>query len=239
MFPKPMRRSLLIFALATWMAAMICSPAPTLAQDETAGLTGTYSNGQVTVTLERSPTGYTGVLEVGENHSELSGTQAQNGVVSGSYEFNGQTFPFQAAATGEDALVFQAEGRRFVLERQAGATSTGSDGTSEDQGTTDAPPESTTTDVVRNEEWGLEFQMPEAWVGREIQEGRAYLLGWQERERLVLVLPNRTADLEQLRSEMRQGVQDDAGTALQVTGTVEALGDDGLAADFQGTLDGQ
>lgn len=219
------------------LAFVLVTVVPVSAQGDD-DLSGTYANDQLAVTLQRTGDGYSGYLEVAGDRIELTGRKAEAGVVIGSYVFNGQTFPFRAAAEGE-TLRFRAEGRQFVLARRSDAPETESSvpAVPKPPETDDAPPSDGTR--IRNGDWGLAFSAPEGWFVQEVQDGQAYLLSSNTTVGLVLILPNTTANLDRLRVEMQQGVYEEGGTALRPEGAIEAFGDDGLAADYRGTLEGQ
>lgn len=241
-----MTKGLSVIPLALLLFLFAVGP---IAAQERQDLSGTYTNDQLTVRLGYTGDDYTGLLVVGGERIPLTVQTAEADLIGGTYSFRGQTFPFRAIAQGQ-ALQFQAEGRQFLLERQTGASEMetgaagGPDGDAEE---TSPRTESETADGptgddanrIRNENWGLTFLVPEGWQARAVQGESAYILGSSEIDGLMLVLPTTTPTLEQLRVDMQQGVHEDGGTALHPDGEIATFGEDGLAAEYRGSLEGQ
>lgn len=238
-------------AVSRVLVTLILLPlaAGAVAAQERDHLTGTYTNEQLTVRLEYAGDDYTGLLVVGGERISLTIQTAEEDVIVGSYAFRGQTFPFRAIAHGQD-LQFQAEGRQFLLERQTGVSEmetgapAGSDAEAEETGPrtgSEMADGSFGDDAnrIRNENWGITFLVPEGWQARAVQGESAYMLSSSEIDGLMLVLPMTTPTLEQLRLDMQQGVHEDGGTALQPDGEIATFGDDGLAVEYRGSLEGQ
>jgi hypothetical protein len=89
---------------------------------------------------------------------------------------------------------------------------------------------------IEDAAWGLRFEPPAGWVRQPAPEG--YLFVAPDQRGLLAVLPHEVPSLEALRAEARQGIADGAGTALQLQGTVEAFGDNGLVGDYVGWIEG-
>lgn len=87
---------------------------------------------------------------------------------------------------------------------------------------------------IRDENRGFRFVLPEDWVGQQTEEG--YLLGSNTLEGLMFVLPHASSDPSQIRREMQRGVVEQNGTDLQLQSTIEPFGDDGFAANYEGTM---
>ena len=84
--------------------------------------------------------------------------------------------------------------------------------------------------------WGLRFTPPAGWTLHPAPDG--YLFVSPDRQGILAVLPHETGTLEALAEEARQGINDGAGTALQLQGVLEAFGEQGLAADYTGWIEG-
>lgn len=87
---------------------------------------------------------------------------------------------------------------------------------------------------VRDENWGVAFVPPLDYQVRQA-EG-AYVLGSNTLEGVILVLPLRTGELDQLRVEMQEEIVEQNGTHLRPVGEPTRVGDNGLTGDFEGTL---
>jgi hypothetical protein len=84
---------------------------------------------------------------------------------------------------------------------------------------------------------GIRFVIPDGWVGQETQAG--YLIGSHTEPGIGLVTTHQYKTIEQLGQQAQQGIYDQNGTALTVTGQLEAVGNNGIGGEFQGTLEGQ
>lgn len=89
---------------------------------------------------------------------------------------------------------------------------------------------------VEDAAWGLRFAPPEGWVRQPAPEG--YLFVAPDQRGLLAVLPHETGTLEALRAEAARGIADGAGTALRLSGAVEAFGENGLAGNYAGWIEG-
>jgi hypothetical protein len=89
---------------------------------------------------------------------------------------------------------------------------------------------------VEDAAWGLRFTPPEGWVRQPAPEG--YLFVAPDLRGLLAVLPHDIATVDELRAEAGRGIEDGAGTALRLQGAVAAFGDNGLAGDYAGWIEG-
>lgn len=93
------------------------------------------------------------------------------------------------------------------------------------------------TGKVEYKTLGIEFTIPNGWVG---QEGDGlFIIGSQTVPGLVIVTTNDAKSVDQMKNEARQGIADQNGTNLQVNGSFEDLGNNAVGADLQGTLEWQ
>lgn len=90
---------------------------------------------------------------------------------------------------------------------------------------------------VHNPQWGVRFTVPEGWIGQAAGEG--YLFGSRTDRGLILVLPHDYRSLDALRAEAEKGLHDASGTYLELDGPLDAFGERGVAATFQGAIEGQ
>lgn len=81
---------------------------------------------------------------------------------------------------------------------------------------------------------GFFFRTPGGWGAG--QQGEVFLLGSDTHHGLILVMPHELGTLEQLRAEAAQGLHDQ-GVSLTPRGSMEPLGDRGLAVDLEGFAD--
>jgi hypothetical protein len=81
---------------------------------------------------------------------------------------------------------------------------------------------------------GITFTIPEGWVGQENEVG--YIMGSYTDPGIILIMTHQTQDLDQLKMEAQQGVQDNEGTSLSVEGTIVNFSTSGIQAFYQGTV---
>jgi hypothetical protein len=92
------------------------------------------------------------------------------------------------------------------------------------------------TGTITYKELGLQFTIPEGWVGQESQTG--FVMGHTSIAGLVLITTHNYSG-EQLIQEARKGIADNQGTQLQLSGDLEVLNDHTIGGEFQGTLEWQ
>lgn len=102
---------------------------------------------------------------------------------------------------------------------------------------TPANAQSPLTGAVSNAVLGVSFTAPDGWIGQETPAG--YLYGSYTEPGIILVLTHELTNLDALRAEAQQGLQDENGTALFPSSPLESLGDNGLGGDFSGTIEGE
>ncbi|MEQ9438621.1 MAG: hypothetical protein RIG62_06215 [Cyclobacteriaceae bacterium] len=84
---------------------------------------------------------------------------------------------------------------------------------------------------------GVEFTIPEGWVGQETEAG--YVLGSYTQPGFVLLTTHSYTTLGQLEVEAKKGIVEQNGTQLQLLGSLEKLNANGIAGSYHGTLEGQ
>ena len=72
-----------------------------------------------------------------------------------------------------------------------------------------------------------------------MQAPEGYVFAAPSEQGFLAVLPHEARTIEALRAEAARGITDDYGTRLQATGPTEAFGENGLAADFEGWIEGR
>jgi len=84
---------------------------------------------------------------------------------------------------------------------------------------------------------GIQFTIPQDWFGRETEVG--YILGSNTEPGFILLITHEARTIEALKQEAGNGLIDDAGTMLQLSGELEELGDQGVGGTFDGTVEYQ
>lgn len=84
---------------------------------------------------------------------------------------------------------------------------------------------------------GYQFTPPDGWIAQQGDGG--FLLGSHTKRGFILVLPHAYTTLDQIRAEAQQGLNEGGGTALQLSSPIENFGDNGVAAQFSGTVEWQ
>jgi len=91
------------------------------------------------------------------------------------------------------------------------------------------------TETIREESWGVEFKIQEGWQYKVNEEG--YLMGSNTVPGLMMVLPGSFTTREELLQEANQGIQDNEGAFLQLTGDLSDYKNKGLAGFYAGILE--
>lgn len=81
---------------------------------------------------------------------------------------------------------------------------------------------------------GLQFTIPEGWVGQEAEGG--FLVGHQSKPGFAFLTAMEATSLEEIRAEGQQGIREADGTYLQLQGSMEQLDANSLGGVFSGTL---
>lgn len=84
---------------------------------------------------------------------------------------------------------------------------------------------------------GIRFVVPDGWTGQETQAG--YLVGSHTEPGFALLSTHQYETLDQIRNQAKQGLYDQNGTMLTLSGDLEEIGKHALGGEFQGTLEGQ
>lgn len=87
---------------------------------------------------------------------------------------------------------------------------------------------------VNLEQLGISFTIPDGWVGQE-GEG-AIILGSYSVPGMILMTTNDASDIEQLKMQARQPMQDQNGTNIMLSGDIEDLGNNAIGGNLSGTM---
>jgi hypothetical protein len=91
--------------------------------------------------------------------------------------------------------------------------------------------------TISNPAYGYEFTVPQGWQGQQIENG--YLFMSNTQKGFILILQHSLTTLDQIKNEANNGIIDDNGTHLILDGSLKKLGQNGLAAPFNGTVEWQ
>lgn len=83
---------------------------------------------------------------------------------------------------------------------------------------------------------GLEFIIPEGWVGQETESG--YLLGSNSEAGAIFLSGHENSSLESLKQEAMRGIQEE-GMILRMEGEPRIVRQNGIAGSYSGSLQGQ
>jgi hypothetical protein len=95
----------------------------------------------------------------------------------------------------------------------------------------------TTTNSVTDPAIGLQYTIPNGWIGQQIDGG--YLFGSNSVKGFLLITYHQYKTLDEIRAEAAQGIADENGTMLTLSGSLVAAGKNGLAGTFTGTVEWQ
>jgi hypothetical protein len=94
-----------------------------------------------------------------------------------------------------------------------------------------------TTGEVNLKTLGIQFTIPEGWVGQEMQGG--YIVGSNTEPGFAFLTTHNYKTVEHIKQQAMQGIVEQNGTMLNVSGQLEPVGNQGIGAEFSGTLEGQ
>lgn len=84
---------------------------------------------------------------------------------------------------------------------------------------------------------GIQFTIPQNWVGQETEAG--YILGSNSEAGFILLITHEARTIDALKTEAGNGLIDENGTMLQLEGGLEELGDHAIGGTFAGTVEFQ
>lgn len=84
---------------------------------------------------------------------------------------------------------------------------------------------------------GIQFTIPEGWIGREMEFG--YMIASNTEPGFVLLRTHEARTVEVLKQESGAGIVDDVGTNLQLAGEIESVTGQGIGAHLSGTVEFQ
>lgn len=84
---------------------------------------------------------------------------------------------------------------------------------------------------------GVEFTIPEGWIGQQTEMG--YILGSQQEAGAILLSNHESTSLAALKQEAVKGINEEGGTQLSVEGVPETEGENTVSALYAGLLQGQ
>ncbi len=94
------------------------------------------------------------------------------------------------------------------------------------------------TGKVTFESLGIEFMIPNGWVGQLMED--SYIIGHQSEPGFILLTTHEASSLDELKQTAQAGLYDQAnGIMLQMEGQTEIVGNNGIGATFTGNMGGQ
>lgn len=216
---------------------------------------GTFLNKEIGLSLFLNGTAgnYTGQFKLQDQSFEVTAQQETAHSIIGRYPYFGNEVPIQVMKT-EGNYILITEGVTIPLtflpvqseaqRRSSGAlTAANLNGNTQSAGTENLP-------FVNNNSGkkasgksfgdaysGYQFNIPSDWVGKQV-DGGSYLIGHNTKPGFILVMPNQYTSLSQMQQESIQGIQEE-GIHLMPTGGIEKYGNNGLLANYSGTIEGQ
>lgn len=87
---------------------------------------------------------------------------------------------------------------------------------------------------VREASFGAAFEVPDGWQHQRTDYG--YVLGSNTLSGIMLVIASPYKTLEKMRQAAYQGIQEEGGTQLTLSGELKPFGANGISGYFQGTM---
>lgn len=182
---------------------------------------GTFSNGQLTLTLQGSGGQYAGTAQYqGQTYPVTVG--GAGATLTGTFTAPGGQYAMRIATQGTN-LIVTTDDATFLLER-----------TEDPMGAMNAT--APLPGMMGDELIGYFFSPPAGWQGQKAEIG--YVLGSTTKKGLMIILPHELTSLAELQNEARMGVQDE-GIMLTLDGDVTQWESNGVTAAFKGVVQGQ
>lgn len=198
---------------------------------------GSFSGSGLSLTLSSQEGVYTGNATFQGQNLNLTAQKVNDNMIYGTYTLQGQQFLFQAQVQG-NTMTLVAGGEQYILTRQTASA------TRQNQASAATSPAAATSEKMKlkpgeigEPSLGFKFTPPEGWSPNQLQGG--YLLGSQTQKGFVLILPHQYTSLQQLRAAAQEGLQDENGAMLQISGEVEEFGQNGVAVNLSGLVEWQ
>lgn len=84
---------------------------------------------------------------------------------------------------------------------------------------------------------GIEFTIPDGWLGQESEQG--FLMGSNTEPGFILLSTHTHKHLDAIKREASRGISDGVSMQLQMTGEFNPLSQQAVAAEFSGIVEGQ
>ena len=221
-------RQILLFAMTFIYIVTI----PSLLAQSSASLAGTYQDANIKLVLTGNNALLGGTVAFEGQQYQVQAQSADGARLNGYYVYFGQAVPFSGFLQNGQ-LTISSEGDTFMLKRQGQKVAT----KPAKRPAPAAKPKPSAPGDVKNNDWGMSFTKPAGWDGRLTEAG--YVLGSNTEKGLLLILPNEAKDMATMRAEAQKGLMEEGGTYLTLAGNLKAVGQNGLAGKYQGTLQGE
>lgn len=92
------------------------------------------------------------------------------------------------------------------------------------------------TGAIEYKQLGVGFIIPDGWAGQETAAG--YLIDSADESGIALLNACEAKNIAELQDLAHQGIYNEQGTELTLSGTLEPFGSEGVSGEFQGLLEG-
>jgi hypothetical protein len=89
---------------------------------------------------------------------------------------------------------------------------------------------------VGDPNWGFKFKPPDGWKFQK--NGSGAILGHDTIAGMIIIMTHMAGNLQEVQDQLQKGLQEE-GIQLSLTGTLQPLGDNILAGDYEGIANGQ
>jgi len=204
---------------------------------------GVYTTDPITLTLQMGSQGWAGALEVAGQRFPLDGlAEVRPGILVGRYLVDGLPYDIRFSRQGS-AMSMEAEGMQVLLARVGDAP--GGAGPGPAAAPAAAPPSPSAVPPasapggageIEIPRIGIRFTPPPGWTAHETAQPHIFLLSSNTLQGAILLASAPVNSLDGLRNTLHEGLHEEGGTSLSLTGTLAAFGADGLAGEYQGLV---
>ncbi|MCU0645281.1 MAG: hypothetical protein MUC94_13620, partial [bacterium] len=196
---------------------------------------GTFSNENLTIYLNGENGNYTGKIIMNEMTFPVAIQCPDGKSIQGSYAYQGANFPIYGALAGNNMNLI-IDGFSFTLQRQT-SSPVATQPVAQTSSASSAPKQKANSEEVGDPYFGFKFVPPSGWIAQKTDAG--YVLGSNSEQGIILIVPHQYQNLDAIKSLAAEGLADENGTQLQMKGSAQQFGDNGIEVSFEGLVQWQ
>lgn len=221
-----------MFRKSQYVIFILLALFPVFVARASADLTGTFRNATLSISLHPQDQYFAGTAIAGGREFPVVLQVLPGALVQGYYTDAGQQFPI-VGTLQENSLNLLIDGVEFLLTKETAPVTPAAASV----GNSAARPLTGNGNETGDKYLGFKFTPPAGWEAQFT--GAGYLLVSRTEKGFIVVLPHEYSTVEQIKIATREGLADQNGTNLQVSGSPQSFGASGIAVEFSGVVQGQ